>query len=554
MAQISKEQWNSLFASGSPQPSAASANPDDVRRQQWTSILTAPETKETTPWSSVGAQAFTNIPSSALKYGKDIYEAVTSPIETTKGLGEITRAAINAITPDVIAKWIYDPKEAAKAGQVGSAVADFYRQRYGTVENFKQSLAQDPVGVMGDVSAVLNIAGGGAKMATMVPQIGEQGKVAALAKRLSSASRMTDPLLVTGKVAGTVGSNIAGALSGTGPTTVRGAAKAGFEGDQNFLNALRGNTPATQALDNAKYNLNVMRQNRSNAYRSGMVDIKNDKTILDLADVEKQIADAEKSNRIGTSVIDDTAQAVIDTLKKEVQAWKTGDPNTHLTPEGLDGLKQRIGSIVSKIDPRADANASRIGTGVYNSVKQTIGAQAPTYAKVMSDYAEASDTLLEIERALFGGNRASADTAMRRLQSITRNNANTNYGNRLSLAQTLEKEGGKPFISMLEGQAMNAEQARGLAGFGQNLAMMGGVVEPSFWATLPLQVPRVVGETTYYGGRAAKAASAPFRAIGADTQDLNTLAAIARTQDPTSENSVFKPVSLSDIYRQMRGQ
>lgn len=554
MAQVSKEQWSSLFASGSPQPSAAPANSDEVRRQQWTSILTAPETKEAMPWSSVGAEAFTNIGPSALKYGKDIYEAVTSPVETVKGLGEITKAAINAITPDVIAKWIYDPKEAAKAGQVGTAVADFYRDRYGSVENFKQSLAKDPVGVMGDVSAVLNIAGGGAKMATMVPQIGEQGKVATLAKRLSSASRMTDPLLVTGKVAGTVGSNIAGALSGTGPTTVRGAAKAGFEGDQNFLSGLRGDVPATQALDNARYNLNVMRQNRANAYRSGMVDIKNDKTILDLADVEKQIADAEKSNRIGTTVIDDTAQAVIDTLKKEVQAWKAADPNTHLTPEGLDGLKQRIGSIVGKIDPRGDANAARIGTNVYNSVKQTIGKQAPTYAKVMSDYADASDTLLEIERALFGGNRSSADTAMRRLQSITRNNANTNYGNRLSLAQTLEKEGGKPFISMLEGQAMNAEQARGLAGFGQNLAMMGGVVEPSFWATLPLQVPRVVGETTYYGGRAAKGISAPFRAIGADTQDLNTLAAIARTQDPTSENSVFKPVSLSDIYRQMRGQ
>ena len=561
MANMTKDDWVSLFPSGTSKPSAAptsapiaaSADPDEVRKQQWLSIFNAPMEKESTPWSSVGAQAFTNIPQSAYKYGKDLYEAVTSPVETMQGLGSLTKAAINAITPDVIAKWLYDPKEAEKAGKIGTAVADFYLQRYGTVENFKQSLAKDPVGVMGDLSTILNIGGGAAKMATVVPQIGEQGKVAALAKRLSGASQVTDPLMLTGKVSGTVASNIAGTLSGTGPTTVRGAAKAGFEGDQNFLNALRGNTPATQALDNAKYNLEVMRENRANAYRSGMVDIKNDKTILDLTNIEQKLIAADKANRLGSKVLDETAQKIIDSLKAELNDWNTGDPTIFRTPEGLDKLKQRIGSITGQLDPRirGNANASRIGTDIYNSVKQTIGQQAPTYAKVMSDYAEASDTLLEIERALFGGNRSSADTAMRRLQSITRNNANTNYGNRLSLAQTLEKEGGKPFISMLEGQAMNAEQARGLAGLGQNLSMMGGVVQPGFWATLPLQIPRVVGETTYLGGRAAKAASAPFRAIGADAQDLNTLATLVRPQMDQTTNQAFTPISLSDLYQQM---
>ena len=173
----------------------------------------------------------------------------------------------------------------------------------------------------------------------------------------------------------------------------------------------------------------------------------------------------------------------------------------------------------------------------------------------MKDYSDASEALREVEMALKLGPRASTDTALRRLQSVTRDNANTNYGNRMTLAQQLETEGGKPFISMLQGQAMKGKTARGLAGVGENLSILGGaVVDPKFLATIPFQTPRLVGEAAYYGGRAAKGISAPFRAIGADTQDLNTLAAIARTQDPTSENSVFKPVSLSDIYRQMRGQ
>jgi len=554
MANITRDQWNSLFTEGAPATAAAPSNPDEARRQQWISVMGGPVQKESTPWSSVGVQAFTNIPQSAYKYGKDIYEAVTSPVETMQGLGSLTKAAINAITPDVIAKWLYDPKEAEKAGQVGTAVADFYRQRYGTVENFKQSLAQDPVGVMGDLSTILNIGGGTAKMATMVPQIGEQGKVAALAKRLSGASQITDPLMLTGKTAGAIASKTTGALTGVGQETVKGAARAGYEGDTTFLQGMRGEVPARQAVDDALHNLSVMRENRNAQYRSGMVDIKNDKTILDLSDIEKQIADAEKANRLGTKVIDDTAQELIDSLKAEVNAWKMDDPTIFRTPEGLDKLKQRIGSITGKLDPtiRGNANASRIGDSVYNAIKQTISKQAPTYAKVTQDYAEASDTLREIERTLSLNPKASIDTALRKLQSVTRNNVNTNYGNRLSLAEQLEAEGGRPFINTLRGQAMSAKSARGLAGVGENLSILGGaVVDPKFLATIPFQTPRLVGEAAYYGGRAAKGVSAPFRAIGADAQDLNTLATLVRPQMDQTTNQAFTPISLSDLYQQM---
>ena len=196
----------------------------------------------------------------------------------------------------------------------------------------------------------------------------------------------------------------------------------------------------------------------------------------------------------------------LEKIKQEVDDWKSADPAIYHTPEGLDALKQRIGALRDQI-PYEAKNANRIAGNIYNSVKSSISSQAPTYSKVMADYSNASETIGEIERALSLGDRASADTAMRKLQSLTRNNVNTNYGNRLNLAQQLEAEGGKPFIKALSGQALSSGTARGLAGSVENLTAVGGLVNPTVWAALPFQTPRVVGEGLYYGGRAAKGAS-----------------------------------------------
>ena len=120
----------------------------------------------------------------------------------------------------------------------------------------------------------------------------------------------------------------------------------------------------------------------------------------------------------------------------------------------------------------------------------------------MKDYSEASDLIHEIERALSLGEKASADTAIRKLQSLTRNNANTNYGSRLGLAQTLEEQGGTPFISDLSGQALNALAPRGLGKLAASGTALSSFSNPYMLAALPFQSPRLMGESAYALGRA----------------------------------------------------
>jgi hypothetical protein len=126
----------------------------------------------------------------------------------------------------------------------------------------------------------------------------------------------------------------------------------------------------------------------------------------------------------------------------------------------------------------------------------------------MKNYSEATDQIKEIERALSLGNTASADTAMRKLQSLMRNNVNTNYGQRLELAKQLEAMGGNEIMPALAGQALSSKLPRGLQS-ATNIPssyLAFGVGGPALAAVdLAASSPRLVGEAAYKYGQMANA-------------------------------------------------
>ena len=65
---------------------------------------------------------------------------------------------------------------------------------------------------------------------------------------------------------------------------------------------MRGNAPMNAPLDAARANLATMRQNKSNAYRSGMTDISKDKTALDFNDIDSALSKASSENKFGIKV------------------------------------------------------------------------------------------------------------------------------------------------------------------------------------------------------------------------------------------------------------
>jgi hypothetical protein len=130
----------------------------------------------------------------------------------------------------------------------------------------------------------------------------------------------------------------------------------------------------------------------------------------------------------------------------------------------------------------------------------------------MRDYEESLGVERELEQALGLGDKTAVDTAVRKLQSLMRNNANTSYAYRKQLADTLKKDAGVDLMPALAGQALNSFAPRGIqqlvpsftAGSGVMGALTLGPAGLVPLATLPLQSPRLVGEGVYAAGRASR--------------------------------------------------
>jgi len=315
-------------------------------------------------------------------------------------------------------------------------------------------------------------------------------------------------LMAAGKVGSTIGrgvsaltKNTLGLTTGVGAEPISQAFKAGKTGNQAFLDNLRGDVPLTDVLDQAKAGLQAMNAAKSAEYRSGMIPIKGDQSVLSLNGISKAVDDAASITTFKGQVKNEAANKAVEKMRAVVDEWKTLDPAQFHTPEGLDALKQKLGGILEGI-PFEEKTARTAANKVYNATKSEIEAQAPTYAKVMKGYQAASDQISEIERALSLGKKASNDTAMRKLQSLMRNNVQTNYGNRLTLANALEDKGGVDLLPSLAGQALSSVTPRSLSGqIGAGATMFNAMSNPLSLAALPLQSPRLVGSLAYGAGR-----------------------------------------------------
>jgi hypothetical protein len=139
-------------------------------------------------WSDVPGQALTNLPKSASQFVGGIYDAVTSPIETAKTIGMAAAGGIKNILPKSVTDFITlissEPGKIDQAVAIADAVGGVYKDRYGSVEGLKKTLATDPVGAAADLATILS---GGAGAAGMTGLTGT-------AKALSSASNIVNPL------------------------------------------------------------------------------------------------------------------------------------------------------------------------------------------------------------------------------------------------------------------------------------------------------------------------------------------------------------------------
>lgn len=480
----------------------ATAKPDAPTKSAASAPPAAQKGRE---WSDVPLEAVSNIPSSLAHNAEALVQPILHPIDTVKNLGMLGMGLIAKFLPGK-----YDAEKYA------DALGQMMVERYGSEEGWKKTLATDPVGVLADLSMFLT---GGATAAAKVPMLaGAAGKVAKVGQAI-------DPLTMTARGATKAGrgimEGIGDAGTWTGGESMRQAYRAGKEGETSFKTNMRGDAPLKDALAPIKDALDLKAAERGREYNAGMASTRADTTVLDFKPIDAALrakADVGKFHALTTARSTDET---FSKLANIVDEWRVADPAIYHTAEGLDALKRAIGDLRDST-PFGTPSRNMVD-GVYRAVRKEIVKQDPKYGKTMENYAKASDELNEITGTLSLGEKSRADTALRKLQSVMRNNVHSNQGHRLDVLQDLEKTSGTNLMAPLAGQAMRPWMPRGLGKLELGALAASSVAHPGLLLAAPFMSPRLMGEATYAAGATGREMARIRDALGISAENAGRL-------------------------------
>ncbi len=453
-------------------------------------VTTAPETLTA---RQVAGQALINIPESGMQYGKDILTALTDPIGTAKTIGELGLGIIQLAIPGEQA----NEKQAKAVGQ-------YFANRYGGLENIKQTIATDPVGFLGDASVLLTGTGSIA---------GKVGGLKEVAETTKKAGQFIDPLTLPTKAAGTATKSVLGLTTGVGPEAIRTAVVAGATGGQqatDFSRAMRSKDDPRQIVEEARKGIKTMAEKRKAEYKKGIEKAKASKKEIDFTPVLKSIDNIRKSFEFkGKTTLDAGGLRKLKEIENAVLDWSV-DRKFH-TVEGLDALKKKIDNLMPEADTfgKTSGKGAAVVTQARTTINNLIKKASPEYAKTMKAYEEAISLEKEMKKALSLGDKATADTALRKLLSVMRTNVNTNFGIRLQLLKQLEKAGDVSLTPKIAGETLSGFIPTGLARQISPIGAVGiggfyGATAPQMAGLLAATSPRLVGEAAFKVGQAQR--------------------------------------------------
>lgn len=480
-------------------------------------ITVSPEQKRDLTFGQASKEAVKNLPGSTVKAAVDVVQPLLpwnwrETGQSIYGLGKGLASKAGLVSGQ-------SAEQKAKDEAIADALGEFYKNRYGSWQGFKQAMAEDPASILLDLSTPLTMGSGAA---AMLP-----GKAAAAtAKGLGAAAKYTSPF--TAPIA--VGSKIPGvkpALEKTGdllasavtfPTETRGGImpgglkesfKAGLKQTPEYdplIAHMRGQVPATDIINKIDDISSNIAETRKLDYLSGMRGPVA-KKIVDLtpirALIQKNVADTANLPSGQTmmeiqKLIDDFETKGIIKGYQGSPGYKVADP-MNPTVFDVDKLKQTIGEIAANKQLPGSAAAGEVRKNLAQLIRDT----DQGYGAIMDRYADLSDQLKEI-KYLAGSNRQLAEQRLGKLMRASKDKYKKSLFDEL-FAQN-------PELAMaIRGQSMSEYKLPSL----QEFAIVGGL--PGFAyhpaagvgaAALDVitKSPRLTGEAAYKLGQGARLA------------------------------------------------
>lgn len=195
------EQYQSSSAEPSGPWSEYRSLPEVVVTADREPVSEIPAARRSYGLAEVPGAFVTNIPSSAKRFAQEAYTALTHPVQTAKGVLDIGAGAIQSVLPQQVVNWVNqfeaNPEAGRQVVEAARAAGGVIADRWGSYENAKRTLAEDPVGAMADLSTILTGAAGVTKLAGKGQRALTGGGVIpaeqALVGGLETAAKYTNP-------------------------------------------------------------------------------------------------------------------------------------------------------------------------------------------------------------------------------------------------------------------------------------------------------------------------------------------------------------------------
>jgi hypothetical protein len=184
-------------------PTVTPTKPKPKPAPKSTSWRSDPAVKSKRTWLDTAGEAIQNIPSSGAEFVKGVAEAVTSPVQTAGSLLDLAAGSLNRAMPKRVRNFINsldtNPEATKRAVRTAQQVGGFYKQRYGSEEALKRTIAKDPVGAVADLSTILSggagvVRAGGKAVAKVAPRTAPA--TTRVANAMTRAAEATNPINV----------------------------------------------------------------------------------------------------------------------------------------------------------------------------------------------------------------------------------------------------------------------------------------------------------------------------------------------------------------------
>lgn len=420
------------------------------------------------------------------------------PSEMRKGAaakikgGDLAPEVALSLWEDALAPFGFSVEETEIDGEKQIVIDHHFNQ-------VKEILATEPERTL---EALSILASGGATA------LAKTGRFPRLVKALGTAAELSEPIGATARVTkfavspaakamGAISTEVLGLTTGVGAAPIKRAFR---NPTPELIDALRGKTSIEGVFTEARDALHVIREDRASRYREQLSELENIASELNLEPIERELSTQLDNFNIKQRLNPETQEIELDFSRstianpsdqerirqvvETIEEW--GIQPDDATPVGLDLLKRRLDDFYSE-----GSNSRAFVAALRNRVREQLVRNVDGYASMVSEYAETTEMIREIERALSLSDKSSTDTALRKLASAMRENNEF----RLSLLQKLDELSTQDLIGQVAGTTLSPITPRGTGRFSTGINVLGGfTIDPRLLLALPFQSPRAMGE------------------------------------------------------------